>query len=59
MGVSVLWLKVTFEKERVLWIWVEVVVMESTSVLLGESCPSPGSGRGEEHTGLMGLEESC
>lgn len=57
LGVSVLWLMVTFEKERVLWIWVEVVVTESTLVVQGELRSSPGSGRGVEHTSLMGPEK--
>lgn len=57
MDVSVLWLQVAFEKDGVLWILWWLVVAESTLMEQGELQSSQVSGRGQEHTSLMGLEE--
>lgn len=58
MDVSVLWLQVALEKDGVLWILRWLVVAESTLMEQGELQSSQGSGRVEEHTCLMGLEET-
>lgn len=57
MDVSVLWLQVAFEKDGVLWILWWLVVAESTLMEQKELQSSQVSGRGEEHTSLMRLEE--